>query len=199
MKRIKFLTLPILISVFACLAVGFTNKPPQKVFVAVDSKYIYLSTNKKTVGELLKEAKIQLDSKDKVKPGLSAKIKQGMTIHIDRAKASNSKFSARAGTIKTSRGDYRYRQALNMEATAYTVDSRYGRRTASGMRAQYGVVAVDRSIIPLGTRLYIEGYGFAVAGDVGSAIKGNRIDLFLETYRQAINFGRRMIRVYILE
>jgi len=105
--------------------------------------------------------------------------------------------------IKTSRGDFRYRRVLNMNASAYAADPRctgnYGNRTASGMRAGYGVVAVDRGVIPLGTRLYVEGYGHAIAADVGGAIRGNRIDLCFESYNQALRFGRRTMRVYILE
>lgn len=77
--------------------------------------------------------------------------------------------------------------------------------TASGMRAQVGVVAVDPRVIPLGTRLYIEAvdgswvYGNAIAGDTGGAIKGNRVDLFFDTYDECIKFGRRKARVYILD
>ena len=81
-----------------------------------------------------------------------------------------------------------------MEATAYSG----GGTTASGMAAAVGRVAVDPRVIPLGTRLYIEGYGYAVAADTGGAIKGNRIDLFFETYDEAISFGRRKVTVYVL-
>ena len=76
--------------------------------------------------------------------------------------------------------------------------------TASGMKAQRGVVAVDPSVIPLGTKLYIEStdgypdYGYAVAGDTGGAIKGYRVDLFMDSHSEAINFGRRQVKVYIL-
>ena len=75
-----------------------------------------------------------------------------------------------------------YKKALtNYKATAYTAT---GNLTASGMRAQVGVIAVDPSVIPMGTKLYIEGangawdYGYAIAGDTGGSIKGNKIDIF---------------------
>jgi 3D (Asp-Asp-Asp) domain-containing protein len=71
--------------------------------------------------------------------------------------------------------------------------------TASGMRAGYGVVAVDPRVIPLRTRLYVPGYGYAIAGDTGGAIKGNRIDLGFATYAEAIRWGRRPVEVYILD
>jgi 3D (Asp-Asp-Asp) domain-containing protein len=60
-------------------------------------------------------------------------------------------------------------------------------------------VAVDPRVIPLRSRLYVEGYGLAIAGDTGRAIKGNRIDLGFNTYREAMRFGRRSVIVHILE
>ncbi len=70
--------------------------------------------------------------------------------------------------------------------------------TASGTPAHYGVVAVDPAVIPLGTHLYIPGYGYAVAQDTGSAIVGNRIDLCFNNQSQAMNWGVRPLDVYIL-
>ena len=61
------------------------------------------------------------------------------------------------------------------------------------------VVAVDPDIIPLGTRVYIPGYGEAIAADTGGAISGYMIDLCMEDYTQAIAFGRRGVEVYILD
>jgi 3D (Asp-Asp-Asp) domain-containing protein len=69
---------------------------------------------------------------------------------------------------------------------------------ANGMRAGYGVVAVDPRVIPLGTRLYISGYGYALAGDTGGAIKGMRVDLGHTTYHDAEMVGRRRVTVWIL-
>lgn len=103
-----------------------------------------------------------------------------------------------------SRGPFVGREYLLLEATAYypgpyNFGGGVGPRTATGLAAQRGVVAVDPSIIPLGSHLYIEGYGYAVAGDTGGAIQGMRIDLCYNTYEEAIRFGRRMVRVYILD
>ncbi|MGM0380378.1 MAG: 3D domain-containing protein [bacterium] len=70
--------------------------------------------------------------------------------------------------------------------------------TALGLSAGYGIVAVDPRVIPLGTLLYVEGYGYALAADVGGAIKGNRIDLCFSNRRQALLFGRQYKTVYIL-
>jgi len=108
--------------------------------------------------------------------------------------------------FKTSRGEVvRYRKVYTMIATAYSLTPSdtgkspshpdYG-RTATGHRVRRGVVAVDPRVIPLGTRLYVEGYGFATALDTGSAIKGNRIDVFVE--KDAYKFGVRRVKVYVL-
>lgn len=92
--------------------------------------------------------------------------------------------------------------ALSMVATAYTAEcggcSGSG-RTASGRPAGHGVVAVDPRVIPLGTHVYIPGYGHAVAGDTGGAIRGHRIDLGFNSNRAANQFGRRAITVYLIK
>ena len=89
--------------------------------------------------------------------------------------------------------------AFHMIATAYTAGC-YGCSgiTASGLRAGLGVIAVDPRIIPLGTKLFIPGYGRAVAGDTGGMILGNRVDLGMATQDDAIRYGRRPVTVYVL-
>lgn len=103
------------------------------------------------------------------------------------------------GTITSvSRGNLRldFSRALLATATAYTYT---GRHTATGLHPEVGMVAVDPSVIPLGSRLYIEGYGFARAADIGSAIKGNRLDVFLESLSECKKWGRRQVKVYLLK
>ena len=92
--------------------------------------------------------------------------------------------------------------AMTMVATAYTADSASATPTgytATGILAQEGVVAVDPHVIPLGTKLFVPGYGFALAADTGGAIIGNRIDLCMDSYDAAIEFGRRPVQVFILK
>lgn len=95
------------------------------------------------------------------------------------------------------------KKVIVMQATAY--DPTAGSKTAMGTRARVGAVAVDPRVIPLGSKLYIESmdgypsYGYAVAEDTGGAIKGNRIDLFYNTNAQANQFGRRNVKVYVLD
>jgi 3D (Asp-Asp-Asp) domain-containing protein len=89
--------------------------------------------------------------------------------------------------------------ALAMVATAYTAHcSGCSGTTASGMRAGHGIVAVDPRVIPLGTRMFIPGYGPAVAGDTGGAIRGRRIDLGFKSDADAFRFGRRPVTVYLI-
>jgi 3D (Asp-Asp-Asp) domain-containing protein len=103
----------------------------------------------------------------------------------------------------TSRGGG-IRNCMIMEATAYDPGpiscGKYADGyTAIGMKAEKGVVAVDPRVIPMRTRLYVEGYGLAIAADVGGAIKGNRIDLCFPTYQEALRYGRRTVKVYLLD
>jgi len=97
------------------------------------------------------------------------------------------------GTMKLARA------AIGMVATAYTANC-YGCSgvTKLGLQAGHGIVAVDPHVIPLGTHLYIPGYGRAVAGDTGGAIRGNRIDLGFNSDSDAMQFGRRAVMVYLL-
>lgn len=87
------------------------------------------------------------------------------------------------------------KRKLVVEATAYT---HTGNKTATGATPRVGLVAVDPKVIPLGTRLFIEGYGYAVAADTGGVIKGNKIDVFLNTRSEALQWGRRNVKIYIL-
>ena len=101
--------------------------------------------------------------------------------------------------IEVSRSYDRVREVITMEATAYLpTDGGGDGITATGIRARHGVVAVDPNVIPLGTRVYIPGYGEAIAADTGGDIVGNRIDVVLEDYGSAMQFGRRTVDVYIL-
>jgi len=103
---------------------------------------------------------------------------------------------------------YKIKKVYTMSSTAYTNslqdtgktedDPLYG-ITRSGMKTARGVVAVDPKVIPLMTKLYVEGYGEAIAADTGSAIKGNKIDLFFDTREEAIKYGRKNVKVYVIE
>jgi len=84
-------------------------------------------------------------------------------------------------------------RSLTVVATAYALDG----RTASGRTAGWGIVAVDPSVIPIGSRLAIPGYGMGVAADTGGAITGARIDVWFPTTAQANAWGNRVVTVTI--
>jgi len=103
-----------------------------------------------------------------------------------------------------SRGYFSGRKVFPMIATGYCPSASdnggsSSGRAANGLKLGHGVVAVDPKFIPLGTRLYIEGYGYAVAADTGGSIKGNRIDLGHDTRRKANSVGRCTVMVHILD
>ena len=104
-----------------------------------------------------------------------------------------SQLIARGGQV------VQFSHEMSMVSTGYWPDPSWSNGyTATGLKAQYGVVAVDPAVIPLGTRLYIPGYGFAIAADTGSAIIGDRIDLCFNSGWQAIDWGVRDVTVFIL-
>ncbi len=94
---------------------------------------------------------------------------------------------------------YTYTSAIQAKVTAYTpYDAGCNGITATGSIAKRGVVAVDPSVIPLGSTVYIPGYGIAVAEDVGGAIKGNRVDICVDTTAEAFAWGVQNVTVYVL-
>ncbi|WP_124218842.1 3D domain-containing protein [Aquisalibacillus elongatus] len=95
-------------------------------------------------------------------------------------------------------------ETMYVKATAYTAycDGCSGTtRTGIDLRANPDrkVIAVDPNVIPLGSKVWVEGYGTAIAGDTGSAIKGNRIDIFMPNEADALRFGVRQVRIRVIE
>ena len=104
---------------------------------------------------------------------------------------------ADARSMQVSRGSGR---SVYVSATAYSAyDPGNSNRTATGTLVRRGVIAVDPSVIPLGTRVFIPGYGEAVAEDVGYAIKGYRIDVAFDSHAEALMFGRQDLEIFIME
>lgn len=86
-------------------------------------------------------------------------------------------------------------RVIQMQSTAYT---HTGNPTATGVMPSVGMIAVDPNVIPLGTRVHVSGYGNAIATDTGGAIKGNIIDVFMNSSGECCNWGRRSVTVTIL-
>lgn len=93
-----------------------------------------------------------------------------------------------------------YSKAISAKVTAYTpYDAGCSGTTATGTKAGYGTIAVDPKVIPLGTKVYIPGYGTAIAADTGGAIKGNRVDVCYGSKAEAFGWGVRNTTVYLLK
>lgn len=105
-------------------------------------------------------------------------------------------YGTRNNTISRGGKQLEYRSSLTVTATAY---SHTGNRTYMGTVPRKGTVAVDPKVIPLGSELYIDGYGYGKALDVGRAIKGHKIDVFMESEREARKWGHKKVKVYILK
>lgn len=118
---------------------------------------------------------------------------------VNKSKASTSHKPTAAKTATSSSSNY---TTMNVEATAYTAYcAGCSGVTATGINLRSNpnqkVIAVDPRVIPLGSKVYVEGYGMAIAGDTGGAIKGNRIDLFIPNRQKMNDFGRRMVQIKV--
>lgn len=119
-------------------------------------------------------------------------------IKEERKEAQPALFLMNRAGWQTSRGSFGRGKVMTMLATAYPAMVTGTGRTRMGYRADYGHVAVDPRVIPLGSLLYVEGYGFALASDTGGAIKGNRIDLCYPDNHTANAFGWKKVQVHVL-
>ncbi|MCD8048251.1 MAG: ubiquitin-like domain-containing protein [Clostridia bacterium] len=165
-----------------------------------DSYYTY----QRTVGSFLTEVGVSVDSQTIVSPSEDTLITSGMQITVTTVKPASASGSQISFDIDLSNA-----RVITCEATAYTSSEDetwpYSSGiTATGVPFQVGVVAVDPDVIPLKSKLYIETedgsyvYGYCVADDTGGAIKGNKVDLAMNTKEECFDFGRRTVKVYIL-
>lgn len=167
-------------------------------------------TGKLTVGSLLdglglarEKYVVSHDDDTPITGGLVIKLRTHEEIAAEEAAVEEAErrriLMAEGPVVETSRGAMRYTKKYVMEATAYIpTDGSPEGLTAMGIPARRGIVAVDPRVIPLGTRVFVPGYGLALAADTGGAIKGYKIDLCMESYDEAMDFGRRDIEVYVL-
>ncbi|CAH0279931.1 Cell wall-binding protein YocH [Peribacillus sp. Bi96] len=124
--------------------------------------------------------------KDNIHPKQVLKVKQTSTSSKPKAKTTSAK------KYKT----------ITVNATAYTADCKgCSGITASGLNLKKNpkvkAISVDPKVIPLGTKVHVEGYGEAIAADKGGAIKGNKIDVFYSSKSKAINWGRKTVKVKV--
>lgn len=146
---------------------------------------VVLENGKETSRKLISEKKVR-EKQDKV-------------VAVGTKVAAATQVVSRGTSNNTQSGG----KEIYVSSTAYTANcSGCSGKTATGLdlRANPGakVIAVDPSIIPLGTKVYVEGYGYAVAADTGGAIKGNKIDVFFSSKSEAYKWGRRTVKIKVL-
>ncbi|MBT2677964.1 LysM peptidoglycan-binding domain-containing protein [Bacillus sp. ISL-35] len=163
-----------------------------------------------TVDDLKKWNKL---SSDLIHPGMKLAVYTDMPAEMKVEKTSAKKqaatpvatpVSAPAEKTTTAAKPAAATNQLTVEATAYTANcTGCSGITKTGVNLKTNpdakVIAVDPSVIPLGSKVYVEGYGYATAEDTGGAIKGNRIDVFIPTQDGAIEWGRKQVKVTILD
>ncbi|ARI77795.1 3D domain-containing protein [Halobacillus mangrovi] len=126
------------------------------------------------------------------------------TISLDEKEKEHKRFDMKQKDEKNQAAKADVKRTVNVEATAYTAfcegcsGTTY---TGIDLRANPDkkVIAVDPDVIPLGSKVRVPGYGVAVAGDIGGDIEGHRIDVFIPQEGKAFEFGRKQIKVEILE
>ena len=122
---------------------------------------------------------------------------QVLALSVPVTSSTNSSTSS----AKTASANATYK-TLRVSSTAYTANcSGCSGRTKTGINLRANpnvkVIAVDPKVIPLGTKVWVEGYGTAVAADIGGSIKGNKIDVFMSTKKKANSWGRKMVTIKI--
>ena len=130
----------------------------------------------------------------KIAPKIVAKAEPN-TKSSATAKSHNTQLASRGNSNRSLQD-----QRMTMQATAYsTAQPELGRYTANGtdLHANPMVIAVDPKVIPLGTKVTVEGYGTYMAADTGGAIKGNRIDIHFGTVQECIDFGRKQVDIIV--
>jgi len=139
-------------------------------------------------------------------------IAQNHNVSVDQLMASNHLNSdiifpdqqLQLGQLKTATTATTQSTEFKVSATAYTENCQgCSGVTATGINLKTNphlkVIAVDPKVIPLGSKVFVEGYGTAIAGDTGGAIKGRKIDVFMPLQKQAENWGRKTVTVKIIK
>lgn len=142
---------------------------------------------------------------DVIHPGLKLVIYDESSSQAAVAPSESKKPAAKAADSvrESAASDNNHSKEITVKATAYTASCEgCSGTTATGVDLNANpdakVIAVDPSVIPLGSKVYVEGYGAAIAADTGGAIKGNRIDVFLPEKQDALNWGNKHVTVKIL-
>ncbi|MBU0904496.1 MAG: LysM peptidoglycan-binding domain-containing protein [Firmicutes bacterium] len=132
-------------------------------------------------------------------------IKPNQKLKVSKKAVSKAKSKAKAAKKAPSRSDNdTILKEITVSASAYTASCNgCSGITSTGINLKKNpglkVIAVDPRVIPLGSKVYVEGYGYAIAGDTGGAIKGNKIDVFIPTKSGALNWGRKTVNIKVFK
>ena len=197
----------------------------QEIFTAVQEKYNTISNeislaenDKQVIQDQLKSAQANLKSEqeaatarakasaEKAAQQLAGQpAQQPAVVKQPSAPKNDSNSNTSTSTVKeVSKSNESTNKAkeLYVSATAYSHESSITGLTATGYNIKANpnmkLIAVDPSVIPLGTKVWVEGYGEAIAGDTGGAIKGHKIDVLMPSSAQAISWGRKTVKIVIL-
>ncbi|MFC0270865.1 LysM peptidoglycan-binding domain-containing protein [Metabacillus herbersteinensis] len=170
-----------------------------------DSSADYISEKNELTGDIIvpgQELVIYNDADDETKETPKPEAKQETQEEPKDQNPSVAEASASA-TSENDVAEKEVAKEFTVLATAYTASCEgCSGTTATGVDLKANpdekVIAVDPNVIPLGSKVYVEGYGYATAEDTGGAIKGNRIDVFIPTEGAAISFGKREVNIKVL-
>ena len=176
------------------------NKEKEKRIKQLSQKVKEQINKNKKQNKAINRLKIKVNEDKKRIDTLKERIKINKRIETANAKKKALKVTPKKVVSKVSSPSGR---SIQMEATGYTAYCNgCSGKTATGINLRSNpnarVIAVDPSIIPLGTKVWVEGYGYAIAADKGGAIKGNKIDVHFATTSQAYAWGRKTVVVKIL-
>ncbi|MBO4779118.1 MAG: 3D domain-containing protein [Selenomonadaceae bacterium] len=208
----KKIVLCLMLTGFTAMNTGFTEQEEEVLAESIEVEFEETSTDEPTSIAVGENGRLTVDVDDElslafanvVEKSLGQDLSQAGDAPFDNIKTIEDlpviEEQPPENVVETTQGYLSYSQTLDMEATAYLpTDGSVEGITAMGIPATYGIVAVDPDVIPLGSRVYIPGYGEALAADTGGAIYGNRIDLCMESYSEAMDFGRRYVTVFVLK
>jgi 3D (Asp-Asp-Asp) domain-containing protein len=197
----------------------------QEIFTAVQQKYNTISNeislaeeDKQVIQDQLNQAQANLKSEQEAETArakASAEkaaqqlaeqpAQQPVVVEQPSAPKNDSNSNSNTSTVKEvskSTESTNNAKELYVSATAYSHESSITGLTATGYNVKANpnmkLIAVDPSVIPLGTKVWVEGYGEAIAGDTGGAIKGHKIDVLMPSSAQAISWGRKTVKIVIL-
>jgi 3D (Asp-Asp-Asp) domain-containing protein len=181
---------PAILGVFFLIFVRISYKFWGLLILFFSSILIIVYSNQIT--PTLRESLTRLDS-------VSLPVLSQTKISPEAKKITEAALLEEGNLVKTPQNIKSFSRKLTVFSTSYDKNCPgCSETTATGMQTGYGVVAVDPKVIPLGSRLYIPGYGVATAGDTGSSIKGNKIDLGFDDVKNGW-WSSRFVEIYILE